>query len=81
MADQEQQSQTSSDVEELVLQAEVGVKAEEKMRKQLTEFFDKISTDVRKCHLCAKLVRASQGKQSSSVEMKYWVSVGEIKFC
>jgi hypothetical protein len=48
----------SSD-EELVLQAEVGVKTEEKVRKQLTECFEKISTDVRKCHLCEKLVRAS----------------------
>lgn len=44
-------------------------KTEEKVRKQLTltEFFDKISADVRKCRLCEKLVRASQGKQTSLV--------------
>jgi hypothetical protein len=42
----------------LVVQAEVGVKREEKVRKQLTECFEKISTEVRKCHLCENLVRA-----------------------
>jgi hypothetical protein len=48
----------SSD-EELVLQAEVGIKMEEKVRKQLTECFEKISTDVRKWLSCEKLVKAS----------------------
>ena len=61
MADQIQEAQQTSSGEE--------AKTEENVRKQLKEFFHKISKDLRKCQLCKKLVRAPQGNQSSLIDI------------
>jgi hypothetical protein len=49
------------------------------VRKQLKDFFLKTSSDLRKCVICEKCVKAPQGKHSFIVELEiYFVYFGRF---